>query len=56
MVSVIFWCERRDLNPYAEAHAPQTCLSANSSTLASCFSCVAFSFIIIAEKQALVNT
>ena len=25
------------MNPYAEAHAPQTCLSANSSTLASCF-------------------
>ncbi len=29
-----FWCGRWDLNPYARAHAPQTCLSANSSTAA----------------------
>ena len=29
-----FWCGRWDLNPYACAHAPQTCLSANSSTAA----------------------
>ena len=28
------WCGRWDLNPYARAHAPQTCLSANSSTAA----------------------
>ena len=28
------WCGRWDLNPYACAHAPQTCLSANSSTAA----------------------
>ena len=28
------WCGRWDLNPYARAHAPQTCLSAYSSTAA----------------------
>ena len=28
------WCARWDLNPHAEAHAPQTCLSAYSSTRA----------------------
>ena len=27
------WCEWWDLNPYVKTHAPQTCLSANSSTL-----------------------
>ena len=31
---ICFWCGRWDLNPYACAHAPQTCLSANSSTAA----------------------
>ena len=29
-----FWCERRDLNPYVKTHAPQTCASADSATLA----------------------
>ena len=33
-VVLYFWCGRWDLNPYACAHAPQTCLSANSSTAA----------------------
>ena len=28
------WCERRDLNPYGLPHAPQTCASAGSATLA----------------------
>ena len=31
---LLFWCGRWDLNPHARAHAPQTCLSANSSTAA----------------------
>lgn len=30
-----FWCGRWDLNPYAIAYAPQTYLSANSSTTAN---------------------
>ena len=29
-----FWCEKRDLNPYGCPHAPQTCASADSATLA----------------------
>ena len=33
-VAIFTWCGRWDLNPYACAHAPQTCLSANSSTAA----------------------
>ncbi len=28
------WCGRRGLNPYGCPHAPQTCASANSATLA----------------------
>jgi len=35
--SALSWCGRWDLNPYALAHAPQTCLSASSSTTASEF-------------------
>ena len=31
---VQLWCGRWDLNPHARAHAPQTCLSADSSTAA----------------------
>ncbi len=34
-VVLVVWCGRWDLNPYACAHAPQTCLSANSSTTAN---------------------
>ncbi len=30
----LFWCEGRDLNPYGCPHAPQTCASACSATLA----------------------
>ncbi len=30
----LFWCEKRDLNPYGCPHAPQTCASADSATLA----------------------
>ena len=29
------WCGGWDLNPHANAHAPQTCLSADSSTAAN---------------------
>jgi hypothetical protein len=25
------WCAKGDLNPHAEAHAPQTCVSTNST-------------------------
>ena len=31
---VFCWCEKRDLNPYGCPHAPQTCASADSATLA----------------------
>ena len=31
----IAWCGGWDLNPHANAHAPQTCLSADSSTAAN---------------------
>lgn len=35
-VQAIFsWCGGWDLNPHANAHAPQTCLSADSSTAAN---------------------
>ena len=30
----LFWCDRRDLNPYPCGHAPQTCAYANSATIA----------------------
>jgi len=43
-----FWCGRWDLNPYARAHAPQTCLSANSSTAAH--------HVIIAADRFIVNS
>ena len=43
-----FWCGRWDLNPYACAHAPQTCLSANSSTAAH--------HVIIAAARFIVNS
>ena len=43
----LFWCGRWDLNPYARAHAPQTCLSANSSTAAH--------HVIIAVGMVVVN-
>ena len=34
-VKIMLWCERWDLNPHiTKIHAPQTCLSANSSTAA----------------------
>ncbi len=42
------WCGRWDLNPYARAHAPQTCLSANSSTAAH--------HVIIANGLSIVNS
>ena len=42
------WCGRWDLNPYACAHAPQTCLSANSSTAAH--------HVIIAVGASNVNS
>ena len=38
IATFLFWCGRWDLNPYARAHAPQTCLSANSSTAAHLYS------------------
>ena len=43
------WCERRELNPYALwTHAPQTCLSAYSSTLAN-------DFVIISHRKSKSN-
>ena len=48
IIRVLLWCGRWDLNPYACAHAPQTCLSANSSTTAH--------HVIISKETESVNT
>ena len=35
--AIVYWCERRDLNPYCLQHEPESCASANSATLASTY-------------------
>ena len=38
------WCAGGDLNPYAEAYAPQTYVSTSSTTRAHSFYCILFHF------------